>query len=51
MARAHNNANFLAFGGRVEYCVPVEEILDKFFATAYEAGRHSRRVAKLDTLD
>lgn len=50
MARAHNDANFLAFGGRVDYPVPVERILDKFLETKYEAGRHARRVGKLDAL-
>lgn len=50
MARAHNNANFLAFGGRVDYAVPVEAILDKFLETRFEGGRHGRRVDKLDAL-
>ncbi|HSV56106.1 MAG TPA: RpiB/LacA/LacB family sugar-phosphate isomerase [Magnetospirillaceae bacterium] len=48
MARAHNNANFLAFGGRVEYKIPVEDILDRFLESRYEGGRHAPRVAKLD---
>ncbi len=50
MAKAHNNANFLAFGGRVDYKVPVEALLDKFLETAFEGGRHARRVDKLDAL-
>lgn len=50
MAKAHNNANLLALGGRVDYPVPVEAMLDKFLATKFEGGRHSRRVGKLDAL-
>jgi ribose 5-phosphate isomerase B len=50
MAKAHNNANFLAFGGRVKYQVSVEAMLDKFLETKFEGGRHGRRVDKLDAL-
>jgi len=47
MAKAHNNANFLAFGGRIEYQTPVEKLIEKFIQTTYEAGRHERRVSKI----
>jgi len=50
MAKAHNNANFLAFGGRVDYKTPVEAMIDKFLETAFEGGRHGRRVDKLNAL-
>lgn len=50
MAKEHNNANFVAFGGRVEYAEPVEQILDVFMKAAFEGGRHATRVAKLDAL-
>lgn len=50
MAKAHNNANFVAFGGRVTYTEPVEEILDVFMKATFEGGRHAARVAKLDAL-
>ena len=50
MAKAHNNANFLAFGGRVKYPVPVEDMIDKFLQTEFLGGRHARRVDKLDAL-
>lgn len=50
MAKAHNNANFLAFGGRVDYKVPVEDLIDAFLAADFEGGRHGRRVDKLDAL-
>ncbi len=51
MAKAHNNANFIAFGGRVAYAVPVTEMIEKFLTTAYEGGRHERRIAKMMALD
>lgn len=50
MSKAHNNANFLAFGGRIDYTTPVTELLDIFIKTEYEGGRHARRVGKLDAL-
>ncbi len=51
MARAHNNANFIAFGGRIKYAVPVTEMIEKFMNTVYEAGRHEQRIAKMMALE
>ena len=51
MARAHNNANFIAFGGRVRYAVPAEEMIEKFLSTPFEGGRHERRIAKIAALE
>lgn len=51
MARAHNNANFIAFGGRIKYPTPVTGMLDKFINTAYEGGRHERRIAKIMAIE
>ncbi len=52
MAKAHNNANFLAFGGRVEYSVPVELMLDVFIDTGFAGtDRHERRVGKIMGLE
>ena len=51
MARAHNNANFIAFGGRMRYAVPVEEMIEKFLDTTFEGGRHERRIAKIAALE
>ena len=50
MAKEHNNANFVAFGGRVEYVEPVEQILSVYINAQFEGGRHTQRVAKLDAL-
>jgi len=51
MARAHNNANFIAFGGRIRYAATVEEMIGKFLDTTFEGGRHERRIAKLTALE
>lgn len=48
MAKEHNDANFIALGGRVEYQEPVEAILDAFIDAKFEGGRHQRRVEKLN---
>lgn len=50
MCKRHNNANFIAFGGRVSYAVPVIEMVEKYMAAEYEGGRHARRVEKIDGL-
>lgn len=51
MAKSHNNANFIAFGGRIAYSDPVFEMLDKFIDTPFEGGRHARRVSKMMALE
>jgi ribose 5-phosphate isomerase B len=50
MSKAHNDANFLAFGGRIKYAVPVIDMIEKYMATEYEGGRHARRVGKIDAM-
>ncbi len=50
-ARAHNDANVLAMGARVIGAGVAEACLRAFRDTAFEGGRHARRVAKLSTLD
>jgi ribose 5-phosphate isomerase B len=47
MAKAHNDANFIAFGGRVKYSVPVTKMIEKFMDTKFAGDRHARRVAKI----
>lgn len=47
LARAHNDANVLALGGRVVGSAVALDCLETFLATAFEGGRHARRVAKL----
>ncbi len=47
-ARAHNDANVLALGSRVSGVGLAEAIVETFRSTAFEGGRHQRRVAKID---
>jgi ribose 5-phosphate isomerase B len=47
MAKAHNDANFIAFGGRVKYSVPVIKMIEKFMETKFAGDRHERRVSKI----
>ena len=51
MARAHNNANFIAFGARVQYRDSVEDMINTFIKTKFQGGRHSRRVTKITDLE
>ena len=51
MAKAHNNANFIAFGGRVKYAVPVTALIDKFIKTEFSGERHERRIAKIMAIE
>lgn len=47
MAREHNDANVLSIGARVVGLGLAEEILELFRTTAFEGGRHARRVEQL----
>ncbi len=51
MAREHNDANFVAMGGRVSYTVPPTKVLAAFMNARFAGGRHAERVAKLASLD
>jgi ribose 5-phosphate isomerase B len=51
MAKAHNNANFIAFGGRVKYSVPVVSMIEIFMNATFGGERHSRRIAKIMHLE
>jgi ribose 5-phosphate isomerase B len=51
MARAHNDANVLAMGGRVVGVGLAEEIVAVFLGTPFEGGRHARRVDLLMALE
>ncbi len=48
MARAHNDANILAFGERVVGKGIVESMIDAFCTTEFEGGRHANRVSKIE---
>jgi ribose 5-phosphate isomerase B len=47
LARAHNDANVLARGARLIGTEVAKDCVRTFFTTAFEGGRHVRRVAKL----
>jgi ribose 5-phosphate isomerase B len=47
LAREHNDANVLVLGGRLVARDLAERILETFLSTAFEGGRHARRVRKL----
>jgi ribose 5-phosphate isomerase B len=47
LSRQHNDANVLVLGGRTTGPETARDCLDVFLATAFEGGRHARRVGKL----
>ncbi|MBD3401072.1 MAG: ribose 5-phosphate isomerase B [Candidatus Coatesbacteria bacterium] len=50
-SRAHNDANVLCLAGGVDTAPELEELLETWFDTAFEGGRHQRRVALMMELD
>lgn len=50
LCKRHNDANFLSFGGRVSYSVPVLDMIEAYMKAEFEGGRHGRRVQKLNDL-
>jgi ribose 5-phosphate isomerase B len=51
MARAHNDANVLAIGGRIVAWGLADEILDVFLTTEFDGGRHQRRIDQITELE
>ena len=52
MAKEHNKANFLAFGGRIEYTDSVESMIDAFIDSSVNTEeRHTRRVHKIMSIE
>jgi ribose 5-phosphate isomerase B len=47
LARQHNDANVLILGGRLLGPELARDCLKIFFTTAFDGGRHERRVAKM----
>jgi ribose 5-phosphate isomerase B len=50
LTRAHNDANMACFGARTMGIEVAMDALQAFLATAYEGGRHDRRLAKLTSV-
>lgn len=49
--RAHNDANVLCMGERVVGIGLAEELVDVFLDTAFEGGRHARRVGQIAAIE
>jgi ribose 5-phosphate isomerase B len=47
LCRQHNDANVLALGGRMIGETVAKECVEAFLSTAFEGGRHQRRIDKL----
>lgn len=48
LTRRHNNANMLALAGGFTGSFEAEQLVDAFLNTAFEGGRHERRVEKIE---
>ena len=51
MTRRHNDANVLALGASLTAPVLAERIVDVFLSVAFEGGRHSRRIGKVNAIE
>ena len=51
LIRQHNDANVLVLPGRFIDNKTAEAIMNKFFTTTFEGGRHARRVKKIPVQD
>ena len=51
MSREHNDSNILIMGGRVIGKGLASEIVDTWLNTAFEGGRHQRRIDKINKID
>ena len=47
LARQHNDANVLVMPGRFITNEEADAIMDEYFATSFEGGRHEARIAKI----
>lgn len=47
LSRRHNDANVLVMPGRFIDNRTAEKIMDEFFSTDFEGGRHMRRIEKI----
>jgi len=51
MSRLHNDANLLVLPGRIIDSNKAEEIVEVWFKTDFEGGRHQRRLDKIKALE
>ena len=47
LSRQHNDANVLSMGGRIVAFGLADEILELWLDTAFEGGRHQRRIDQI----
>jgi ribose 5-phosphate isomerase B len=47
LARLHGDANVICLGGRTTAMAEAIDLVDTFISTAFEGGRHARRVAEI----
>jgi RpiB/LacA/LacB family sugar-phosphate isomerase len=47
LARRHNDANVICFGGRTTGSAEAVDSVEAFFATEFEGGRHQRRLEEI----
>ncbi len=50
LSRLHNDANILALGARLTNKKDIYDIVDVFFDTDFEGGRHGDRIKKIDNI-
>jgi ribose 5-phosphate isomerase B len=48
MAKSHNNSNIICFGSRIIGIEMAKMILDNWFKTSFEGGRHNIRVEMIN---
>ena len=51
LSREHNDANVLSLGGRIVAPALAEEITTLWLATAFEGGRHQRRIDQTSEIE
>ena len=51
MAKRHNNANVIAFGGRTTGSDLAVSILNKYLGAEFDGGRHQNRIDKISALE
>jgi len=51
LSRQHNDANVLSMGGRIVAYGLADEILELWLTTAFEGGRHQRRIDQITAVE
>ncbi|MCI5698882.1 MAG: ribose 5-phosphate isomerase B [Lachnospiraceae bacterium] len=51
LVKQHNNANILAFGGRIVGVELAKDICDAYLEAEFEGNRHNRRIAMIHELE